>query len=64
MKTVHEGVQTMIRALEDLQLDAQKFDEGNTKAGTRVAKMLREIKDECWVLAKAIYTIRKSRAQR
>ena len=52
MLTIHEGVLALIDELKQATLDAQKFDDGNHAAGTRVRK----------VLAKAMKTSKDIRA--
>ena len=61
MKTIHEGLQDIIQALEDRRLDAQKFDEGNAAAGRRVTKTLSNAMKECKALRKGVYDIRHAR---
>jgi len=64
MYTIHEGLRKIIRMLEGLTLDAQKFDEGNAKAGTRVTKVMMAAMKECKALRKAALDIRKARKER
>ena len=61
MLTVHEGLKTIIEALENTRLDAQKFDEGNNTAGKRVTVTLSKAMKELQVLRAGVWSIKKSR---
>lgn len=62
-KTIHEGIQDLIDTIESIKLDAQKFDEGNFSAGTRVTKALMAVSKECKRMRLAVFDIKSSRAK-
>jgi hypothetical protein len=64
MKTIHEGIQDLVKKVESLALDAQKFDEGNWKAGTRVTKGLIALSRHCKVLRQGVLKIKRGRRER
>jgi hypothetical protein len=51
----------LMAALEDALEDAEKFDNGNQAAGTRVRKALMETKKKCDFLRKSIQTVKNAR---
>ena len=64
MFTIYEGLERIIKHLEKIRLDAQKFDEGNALAGTRVTKTLMACMKETKALRKACLVIRAKRKEK
>jgi len=64
MYTIHEGLQKIILMLQRMQLDAQKFDEGNAIAGRRVTKGLTAAMKECKLLRRGAWDIKNARAEK
>jgi hypothetical protein len=64
MFTIYEGLERIIKHLTAIRLDAQRFDEGNALAGTRVTKMLMAVIKETKALRKACFTIRAARKEK
>lgn len=62
MYTIHEGIRRLIKILEGLTLDAQRFDEGVEAAGKRVNRALKkELIPAIREITKAIVAIQKGR---
>lgn len=51
----YEKLKTLV---EDCAEEIEKFDKGNKAAGTRVRKMMQDIKEQAQVVRKAILRIR------
>jgi hypothetical protein len=54
MSTHKEDVQAMIDTLNAALADAEKFDKGNSAAGTRVRKYAQEVAVGCKALRKKV----------
>jgi hypothetical protein len=64
MKSVSEGLQAMIDTLVAAQKDAAKFDRGNSAAGTRLRKVLHNVRwTNCVYLRVQISQERKQREE-
>jgi hypothetical protein len=51
----------LVESLRDSLIDAEKFDDGNASAGTRVRKKLMEAKKDCDALRKQIQEIKNAK---
>ena len=60
--SVYKNLKAIHEEMEDRLLDAQKFDEGNSAAGTRVTKMLSSIGKQCKALRAEVFAIRNERS--
>jgi len=60
-ETIYSQLKEIFEEVEDHLLDAQKFDEGNSAAGTRVTKMLSSVQKKAKALRMEIFDVRKSR---
>jgi len=58
---IYTQLKEIFEEVEDHLLDAQKFDEGNSAAGTRVTKMLSSVQKKAKALRMEIFDVRKSR---
>lgn len=59
-KSIKELVDEMINMLEDCVDDAIKFDNGNKSAGTRVRKVMQEIKVSAQRVRETVSEIRNA----
>ena len=59
--TIYEQLKEIYEMAEDRLLDAQKFDEGNSAAGTRITKTLSEIQKKAKALRMEVFRVRKTR---
>lgn len=62
-ETVYEMLKEISEQVEAHLLDAQKFDDGNSAAGTRVTKMLSDVSKKAKTLRKEVFSVRKRRQQ-
>jgi len=60
-ETIYSQLKEIFEEVEDCLLDAQKFDEGNSAAGTRVTKMLSSVQKKAKALRLEIFKVRKDR---
>ena len=58
---VYHELRELHEQVEDCLLDAQKFDEGNSSAGTRVTKMLSDVGKKAKSLRQMVFETRKGR---
>lgn len=58
---IYTQLKEIFEEVEDCLLDAQKFDEGNSAAGTRVTKMLSSVQKKAKALRLEIFKVRKDR---
>jgi hypothetical protein len=59
--TIYQQLKDLHEEVEDCLLDAQKFDEGNSAAGTRVTKMLSNVQKKAKSLRAEVFKVRKAR---
>ena len=64
MRTIHEGLQSIILDLRKKTLEAQKFDEGNAAAGRRLTIGIRASIKSLKELRRGVYQIKQSRKNR
>ena len=58
---IYTRLKELSEQVENHLLDAQRFDDGNSAAGTRVTKMLSLVQKEAKALRMEIFKIRKTR---
>jgi hypothetical protein len=56
---IYTQLKEIFEMVEDRLLDAQKFDEGNSAAGTRVTKTLSDVQKKAKVLRLDVFRARK-----
>jgi hypothetical protein len=61
MFSLLDKMQKLAISIEESHDDAEKFDNGNASAGTRVRKKLLEVKKECDALRKTIQKVKNKR---
>ena len=59
--SIYKQLTEIMEELEERVLDAQKFDEGNSAAGTRVTKMLSSVGKKCKALRAEVFKVRNER---
>lgn len=59
-KTIESLINEMINNLEDSLNDAKKFDNGNKSAGTRLRKLMQEIKSSAQEVRETISQIKNA----
>ena len=59
--TIYKQLKEIAETVDARLLDAQKFDEGNSAAGTRVTKMLSDVQKAAKSLRQEVFEVRKSR---
>ena len=59
--SIYKQMKEIAEMVDDRMLDAQKFDEGNSAAGTRVTKSLGEVQKLAKSLRKEVFEVRKDR---
>ena len=55
------SIEEMKSLLENLQVDVDKFNNGNASAGTRIRKAMQEIKGQAQDLRKEVQTIKNNK---
>jgi hypothetical protein len=60
-ETIYKQLKEINELAEDRLLDAQKFDEGNSAAGTRITKTLSDIQKKAKALRLEVFDVRKTR---
>jgi hypothetical protein len=55
------SIEEMKSLLEDLQVDVDKFNNGNASAGTRIRKAMQEIKGQAQDLRKEVQEIKNNK---
>jgi len=60
-ETIYKQLKEISEMVDDRMLDAQKFDEGNSAAGTRVTKMLADVQKSAKALRQECFQLRKDR---
>lgn len=60
-ETIYKQLKEINELVDSHLLDAQKFDEGNSAAGTRVTKMLSDVQKKAKGLRLEVFSVRKSR---
>ena len=58
---IYTQLKEIYELVEDRLLDAQKFDEGNSAAGTRITKTLSDVQKMAKALRMEVFTVRKTR---
>ena len=58
---IYTQLKEIYELVEDRLLDAQKFDEGNSAAGTRITKTLSDVQKMAKALRMEVFTVRKAR---
>ena len=58
---IYKQLKEIAEMVDDRMLDAQKFDEGNSTAGTRVTKMLSDLHKSAKALRQDVFSARKDR---
>jgi hypothetical protein len=58
---IYTQLKEIYEMAEDRLLDAQKFDEGNSAAGTRITKMLSDMQKKAKALRMEVFAVRKTR---
>jgi hypothetical protein len=58
---IYTQLKEIYELVEDHLLDSQRFDEGNSAAGTRVTKMLSDIQKKAKTLRMEVFAVRKTR---
>jgi len=59
-ESIYRQLNELAEKVSDRLLDAQKFDEGNNTAGSRVTKMLNEVQKDAKALKMEIFNRKKS----
>lgn len=59
--TIYKKLKEIAEQVDGHLLDAQKFDEGNSAAGTRVTKMLSDVQKKAKALRLEVFDVRKTR---
>ena len=59
--SIYKQLKKIAEKVDGSLLDAQKFDEGNSAAGTRVTKMLSDVQKEAKNLRMEVFDVRKDR---
>lgn len=60
-QTIETAITDMIATLQNTLADAEKFDRGNSTAGTRVRKALQEVANSCKLTRGSVIDIRNAR---
>jgi hypothetical protein len=60
-ETIYSQLKEIHELVEDRLLDSQKFDEGNSAAGTRLTKMLSDVQKKSKALRLEVFRVRKDR---
>ena len=59
--SIYKQLKEIAEMVDDRMLDAQKFDEGNSAAGTRVTKALADVQKSAKKLRQEVFEARKDR---